>query len=316
MKKLIVLAGPTASGKSALALALAKEFDGEIISADSMQIYKGMDIATAKPSEYDMQMVKHHMVGFLSPSVSYSAADFIRDAKFIINDVESRGKLPILAGGTGLYIDLLTESVVLPDFEISQKTKKIVQKFFDENIAFEKLLEVDSKTAEITPVQNKKRIRRALEVFFEKGKPISYFKEHSKDGEKEFDCLYIVLAFNDRQLLYDRINKRVDKMLELGLVDEAKDYYNNPYKTSSGAIGYKELAPFFKGEKSLESCVDALKQATRRYAKRQLIWFKRKENAIWLYVDEYGNEQALFEKLKEHVIDFVGNNEEKKCEKN
>lgn len=308
MKKLVVVAGPTASGKSKLALELAKEFNGEIISADSMQIYKGMDIATAKPSPEDMQEIRHHLVGFLDPSESYSAAEFINDAKAAVDDIGMRGKLPIVAGGTGLYIDLLTESAVLPDFEISENTKKTVQELFDENKAYKTLSEVDPETAKTTPEQNKKRIRRALEVFFEKGKPISYFKEHSKDGKKEFDCLYIVLAFKDRELLYERINKRVDKMLECGLVNEAKAYYNNPYRTSAGAIGYKELAPFFRGENELGACVDTLKQATRRYAKRQLTWFKRNKNAVWIYADEYNDERELFEKAKGLVVKFVGEN--------
>lgn len=311
MKKLVVVAGPTAAGKSDLALKLAKIFNGEIVSADSMQIYKGMDIATAKPSVQALLEVRHHLIDFLDPSEVYSAAEFINDAKVVIDDITSRGKLPFLSGGTGLYIDLLTDSAVLPDFDISDKTKKKVQLLFDENKEFEKLLEVDKKTAEITQHQNKKRIRRALEVFFEKGIPLSYFKEHSKDGEKEFDCLYMVLSFRDRKLLYDRINKRVDKMIECGLVDEAKAYYNNPYKTSAGAIGYKELAPFFNGEKELELCIEDLKQATRRYAKRQITWFRRKENAIWIYADEYCSDNALLERASNLVLKFVGENETK-----
>ncbi len=297
--KLIAVVGPTASGKSALAVKIAKGISGEIISADSMQIYKGMDIATAKPTIDEQCNVRHHLIDYVDPSESYSVARFVDDAKFAINDIISRGKIPILAGGTGLYIDSLVNGIAFSegdtDFDFRNKLQNLLKEKGIEHI-LNLLKEIDSVSYDkMTVERNPKRIIRALEVYHTTGITFSRQNELSTKKPSDYSATYIGLSSHDRQKLYDRINLRVDLMLKAGLIDEAKNYFKTELSnTSVGAIGYKELKPYLDGEKTLEDCVETLKMSTRRYAKRQLTWFRRNENIKWFYFDEYNDREELY----------------------
>ena len=277
---LMAVVGPTASGKTALGIALAKEYNGEVISADSMQIYKGMDITTAKPIENEMDGVPHHLISILEMNAEFSVADYVKLAKEKINDTVSRGKLPILVGGTGLYVSSLIDNI---NFDNAVTDGKIRERLTSESIAvgnagmLEKLKAVDPETAQILPANNIIRIIRALEIYEITGIPFSKYKEQSR-RESEYNCCMIGLTYTDRQQLYEKINKRVDIMLQNGMLEECNAIYNNNILgTACQAIGYKEFIPYFKGERSLDECIDKIKQSSRRYAKRQLTWFRRDE---------------------------------------
>ncbi len=309
-KKIIVVVGPTASGKTALAISLAKEFNGEIISADSMQIYKDMNIATAKPTTDEMSGIPHHLIDFLPPTETFSVADFVTLAKEKIDDVMKRGKTPIIAGGTGLYIDTLINNINLPEDKSDDEYRAKLQKLADEkgnDYLLEMLKDVDPKMADTLHANNQKRIIRALEIYKNTGIPMSEHIEKSKLYESDYNPLFIGLNFRDREKLYQRINLRVDKMIEAGLLKEAKDFYNNTAgQTATSAIGYKELKPYLDGGLSLDECVDKLKMETRRYAKRQLTWFRKNENINWLYPDDYNNDyNAVINEAKKLCIEFL-----------
>lgn len=293
MKKipLLVIVGPTASGKTALSVELAKRLNGEIVSADSMQIYKNMDIATAKPTDDEKQGIVHHLMDFLPQSEKFSVADYCVLAKSAINDISSKNKLPILVGGTGLYIDSLVDNV---DFSPVPEDENLREQLY--TLAEEKgadylldiLSEFDEESAvRLSEQKNIKRIVRSIEVYKLSGITQTQHNLNSKLKESPYKTLKIGLKAQDRQFLYDRINKRVDEMKEKGLVDEAKDFFSKTNSnTASMAIGYKELLPYFEGEKSLDDCIDTLKMQTRRYAKRQLTWFSKDESIIWFSIDE------------------------------
>ncbi|MCH5298325.1 MAG: tRNA (adenosine(37)-N6)-dimethylallyltransferase MiaA [Ruminococcus sp.] len=297
--KILAVVGPTASGKTGLSIALAKMYNGEVISADSMQIYKGMQIATAKPTEEEMQGVKHHMIDFLEPDKSYSVGQYVLDARGAVDSVVSRGKLPILCGGTGLYVDSLLNGIDFTDNSSDENIREELTKLAQEK-GIEYLLgilgEFDPKSADRLGKEiNLKRIVRAIEFYRVTGKTITEQNEESRRKGSDYDSLIIGLTATDRQYIYDRINRRVDIMLEMGLVDEAQNILeSNLSATSSKAIGYKQLAPYLSGDKSLDECIETLKTETRRYAKRQLTWFRRNENIHWINIDELKNtdEQA------------------------
>lgn len=277
--KIIIVGGATASGKSALALRLCREFDGEIVSADSMQIYKRLDIGTAKPTAEEQASVRHHLVDIAEPWENYSAADFVRDAKTAIEDVTSRGKLPIVCGGTGLYIEALIHPTDYSS-ETDADTElrgELMQK--DAHELWLQLNAIDKEAAAKTHENNKKRVVRALEIYYKTGKTKTETDKEQKKYESEYDVLLLITGFGDREALYDRINRRVDVMISNGLVDETKSLLKNgdlcPGTTAYQAIGYKELFPYINGESTLAACVDKLKQATRNYAKRQITWFSR-----------------------------------------
>ena len=290
-KKLMAVAGPTASGKTALAVQLALHFNGEVVSNDSMQIYKGMDIATAKPTEEEMQGIPHHLIGFAEPDEIFSVAKYCESAKKIIEDIRSRGKTAVLVGGTGLYYSSLVDNIeFLPeetDFEYREQLKKRaetdgVQSLLDE------LSAIDPEAASRLHPNNLGRIIRALEIYRTTGKTITEQNELSRVNGSDFETVSVCLDARDRQFLYDRINRRVDIMTENGLVEEARMFFENPLgRTAKQAIGYKELNPYFEGEKSLGECIDNLKMQTRRYAKRQLTWFRRDERMNFIYIDDY-----------------------------
>ena len=287
---LVSIVGPTASGKTSLAIEIAKLFDGEIVSADSMQIYKGMDIATAKPSILEQQGVVHHLIDFLDNHKTFSVAQYCELAHSIIFDIHSRGKLPILVGGTGLYVDSVINNTSFSESDCDEQLRLRLKQIADENGAdalLEILSEFDQPMAEKLSVEkNIKRIIRAIEVYKTTGITMSEHNLKSHEIESPYKVVKIGLTATDRQYLYDRINRRVDIMVENGLVEEAKEFLDKKLsQTSSMAIGHKELLPYFEGLLELDSCLENLKMQTRRYAKRQLTWFRKDQDIIWFDID-------------------------------
>ncbi len=288
---LIAVVGPTASGKTSLAVEICKRYKAEAVSCDSMQIYKGMNIATATPAAEEMQGIPHHLIGFLSPYEPFSVAKYCEMARNIIFDIADRGSNAVLVGGTGLYYSSLVDNIeFLPeetDFEYRETLKREAQEFGSQFL-LDKLFEVDPEAAKELHVNNIGRIIRALEIYHTTGKTKTMQNVDSLKNPSPFDVTAICLDSKDRQFLYDRINKRVDIMLETGLLEEAKTFFEmNVGKTAAQAIGYKELEPYFKNEKSLDDCIENLKMQTRRYAKRQLTWFRRDSRMNFLYIDNY-----------------------------
>ena len=294
---IVVVCGPTASSKTALSVELAKRLSGEIISADSMQIYRGMNIATAKPTEEEKQGIPHYLMDFLDPHDSFSVADYVKAAHGIIADIAARGKLPIITGGTGLYISSLIDNLSFEETECDYAYRDELRKLAQENgngFLLGMLRETDPETAEKLHENNLNRIIRALEVYKTTGKTMSEQQRRSRLVEPKYDCTAICLDVRDRQFLYDRIDRRVDIMIENGLIEEARRFLSGELgKTSGQAIGYKELQPYFSGEISLDDAIDNLKRSTRRYAKRQLTWFRRDERIIHLYIDEMPYDELL-----------------------
>lgn len=306
---IIVVLGPTATGKTKLAVELAKLYNGEVVSADSMQIYRGMDILTAKPNDAEMQGIKHHLIDFLEPDRDFSVADYVKLANSAIDDIAFRGKLPILAGGTGLYINSLIDNV---KFDETTGDKELRERLFNlakekgNHYLWERLLEVDEAAALAVHENNLTRVIRALEVYEKTGQKLSEHKKTSRLEESRFIPAMIGLTFSDRKLLYDRINKRVDAMLSNGLLSEAeKIYKGKTINTAHQAIGYKELIPYFSKQASLDDCIEKIKMETRRYAKRQLTWFRRDDRIFWIEVDKYKNIEEILEKTKIYIAKCI-----------
>ncbi len=299
-----VVCGPTASGKTSLGIGLAKNTDGEIISADSMQIYRGMEIASAKPTKEEMDGVKHHLMDFLPPTRPFSVADYVELARRCIEDIHGRGKLPIIVGGTGLYISSLINNIKFDDTGSDPEFRENMRKFAEKegNAAlWEKLREVDPEAAERLHPNNLNRVIRALEVFHLSGETISRSAELSRREETPYSACFIMPDY-DREELYDRINRRVDIMLEKGLVKEAEEFFTHTdYVTAAQAIGYKELKAYIDGEKDLSECTEKLKQATRNYAKRQLTWFNRTEGLNRVKIDKDTDEEKIL-KIAENLV--------------
>jgi len=298
MNKIPVVAvvGPTASGKTSLAIALAKRFGGEVVSADSMQIYKGMDIATAKPSPEEMDGIVHRMMDFLSPDEEYSVAKYCDDANREIDGVVAAGHLPIICGGTGLYVDsLLGNMEFTPEENTFSVRDELTRRCENEGaeVLLEELRQIDPGYAATLHVNNKIRIVRALEIWKTTGEIPSVIRAKALTKESRFDVLYIGLDYKDRQKLYDRCDLRVDIMVNCGLVEEAEKYIGNCGTTSAQAIGYKELAPYFRGECSLTEALSNLKASTRHYAKRQLTWFRKNKQIHWFFPDEEGTDGVV-----------------------
>ena len=296
----LAVVGPTASGKTKLSVELAKALNGEIVSADSMQIYKGMDIGTAKPTFEEMQGIPHHLMGFLDSKENFSVAIYVEMAHKIIADINSKGKLPIVTGGTGLYVDSLLNSIKFFDNTSDDSIREKYSKLLEEkglDFLLEKLKKIDYETYEkLLEQRNAKRIIRALEFFEVTGKTISEQNRLSKQ-DSPYNPIKIGLTCRDRQVLYDRINLRVDLMLKDGLLEEAEKVLNSDLSnTAEKAIGYKELIPYFNGESSLDECVEVLKMNTRRYAKRQLTWFRRDQEINWIYIDEHNSFKDILNK--------------------
>lgn len=308
-KKAIVVVGPTASGKTALGVHIAKNFDGEVISADSMQIYKGMNIATAKPTTEEMDGVKHHLIDFVDIKNQYSVSDYCDDANSVFDKIIENNKIPVIVGGTGLYIDSFLTNTKFLETAKSDNVRQALLLEAEKNgidSLYNQLKEIDPEAAENIHPNNSTRIIRALEIYKATGKTLTEQNKLSHLVESDIEPLYIGINYADRENLYNRINLRVDLMLEAGLLDEAKEFFMmNPSKTAFNAIGYKELKPFIDGDLPLDVCVENLKRETRRYAKRQITWFKRNKNINWVFPDKY-SKQKLFEIIDELITDFLG----------
>lgn len=304
-KPLIVIVGPTASGKTALAVELAKKYNGEVVSADSMQIYKGMQIATAKPTVEEMQGIPHHLIDFAEPDTTFSVADYVSFARERIDDILERNKQPIVVGGTGLYISSLIDNVKFDDTcSNTQLREELLSTAREKGNKYllDMLREFDRETADTLHENNLMRVIRAIEVYRETGIPLSVHKKNSRMEESPYNVCIIGLSCSDRQKLYNKINLRVDLMVQQGLVEEAQSFYSNySPSTAKQAIGYKELIPFFEGDMSLEDCIEKVKQETRRYAKRQLTWFRRDLRVNWIFTDEFDDYKKIIE-LSEKIV--------------
>ncbi len=291
--KVVSVVGPTASGKTALAIALAKELHGEIISCDSMQIYKMMDIGTAKPTKEEQAAAIHHLIDIVAPDVSFSCADYAVLAKEKIDEISTRGKLPIFCGGTGLYVDHVLNNTSFSEAGRDDEYRDCLNKQIDEfgvESVFEELRRVDPESADNIHPNNTKRVVRALEIYHVTGKTKSWWDKESKKVESPYDSVMICLDFKDREKLYDRIDKRVDIMLEEGLVDEVKSLiFDKGIRLSDTAkqgIGYKEIIEYLENRCTLDEAVELIKKGTRNYAKRQLTWFRRYDDCHRIFVDE------------------------------
>ncbi|MGF7397143.1 tRNA (adenosine(37)-N6)-dimethylallyltransferase MiaA [Thermoanaerobacterium thermosaccharolyticum] len=305
---LLIIVGPTASGKSKLSVELAKFYDGEIISADSMQVYKYMDIGTAKITDEEKQGIPHYMIDIVEPNVKFSVAEFEKMAKPIIDDIYKRGRLPIVVGGTGLYIDSLIYIMNFSDYignDDFRSALKNIAEVLGNDYLFNRLKVVDPKMFDKLHPNDLRRIIRALEVYQFTGKPISVYQElSSKRMNPEYDVIMIGLNFRDRNKLYKRIDDRVDIMLKNNLVNEVVNLLKigyNKYDTSMQALGYKEIAEYLDGNVTFDEAISNLKKRTRRYAKRQITWFKSYKIINWFYVDDYID----FEELKKNIICFL-----------
>lgn len=300
--KLVAIAGPTASGKTALAIEIAKRFSGEVISCDSMQIYKGMDIGTAKPEEHEKCGILHHMIDIIEPNQKFSVADFAEMARACINDCLSRGKLPILAGGTGLYMDSVLNNTDFADFKSDPEFRKEMKELAEKegNEALHNILsQKDPQAAEKIHPNNVRRVIRALEVCKVTGKTFTLVNEESK-REALFDALVFGID-TDRETLYKRIDKRVDVMMEKGLLDEVKSLCESGVgkdTTAMQAIGYKELLEYIDGKEPLVDAVEKIKQESRRYAKRQMTWFRRNKDIHWVRPYEENGLEKIFEECQ------------------
>ena len=284
-QKVIVIGGPTASGKTALSIALAKKINGEIVSADSMQIYKDMNIGTAKPTTEEMQGIKHHMLDFLSPEERFSVADYKKRAKAAIKEILDKGKVPIVIGGTGLYIETLIYEIEFAQIDTDLSYRKELEQIVEEKgleYLYNEAMKIDPEAMKKISPNDQKRILRVLELYHQTGKTKTQLDVESR---KEVEYDYKLFAINmDREKLYDRINRRVDIMLKDGLVEEVKalcEKYRE-FPTAMQGLGYKEVVEYLNGEASYEEMVEKIKTESRRYAKRQITWFKKYENLTWI----------------------------------
>lgn len=298
MKPLVVIAGPTGVGKTEISLKLAKKINGEIISADSMQVYKELNVGTAKITKEEMNGVKHHLIDVFDPDFSCDVTVYKDMCEKCINDIVSRNKIPILVGGTGFYIQAVTRDIDFKEEDSSKVHEELTDFYekFGEDALFERLMKVDKETCAIIPKQNIKKIIRALEFYELHGYPISKHNEEQKLKQSPYNLAFFVLTKN-REDLYSSINVRVDKMLEAGLLDEVQSLTNKyEYNSASGfynAIGYKEIIDYFNGSVTLDEAIDKVKQNSRHYAKKQITFFKREKDAIWLDKDLLNPEQML-----------------------
>lgn len=301
----IAVVGPTASGKSMVGIEICKYFNGEVISADSMQVYKKINIATAKLSVEEMQGIPHHMINLIEPDEAFSVFQYCKLAHECIKDITDRGKLPVIVGGTGLYINSLLKGVHFPEPNIDQNIRiRLKRKAQDQgpDSLLKELRKIDPQTAAKLHQNDLGRIIRALELYYATGISASEHSRFSTAVDSPYLPVFIGLNFQNRQALYQNINSRVDKMIDKGLFDEAKMLYSD-YKTGTAlqAIGIKEFFGYFEGTEELSVCVEKIKQETRRYAKRQMTWFRKNDDIHWIYVDEL-NDQSVVIKT---ALDFV-----------
>lgn len=308
--KVLAVVGPTASGKTALSVALAKRLGGEIISCDSMQIYKGMDIGTAKVTDGEKQGIPHHLVDIISCEEKFSCSDYAVAAEAAIADITGRNKLPIFCGGTGLYLDSVLSGTRLSDAGIDEEYRAALMLKSPEEL-YSMLMAVDPEAARKTHVNNVKRVVRALEIYHSTGKTKTEWDRDSRTGVGgKYDSLIIGLDFRDREKLYARINERVDMMLEVGLADEVRRLDSERFRASTAAqaIGYKELLEYFDGRCTLSEAAEAIKKGSRNYAKRQLTWFRRNPDIKWIYSDECPAGTDNFEFIVNSALNIININ--------
>ena len=285
--KVIVIVGPTASGKTSLSIELAKKIDGEIVSCDSMQIYKDMNIGSAKPTVEEMQGIKHYMIDIMEPNERFSVAEYKTKAEQAIEEIIAKGKTPIVVGGTGLYADSLIYGIEYPQIEFDEEYRNYLEECANNENGLKKLYNeaknIDSEAIKKISINDKKRIIRILEIYHSTGKTKTQLEQESRKNGAKYD--FIVFALNmDREILYDRIDKRVDAMIESGLIDEVKNLLSkyNTFPTAMQGLGYKEVAQYLQGILTREEMIEKIKQETRKYAKRQLTWFRKNKQITWL----------------------------------
>ena len=284
--KVIVICGPTASGKTTLSIQLAQKINGEIISSDSMQIYKDMNIGTAKPDQQEMQGIKHYLLDFVEPNQRYSVADYKKDAENAIEDILQKGKVPIIVGGTGLYVDSLIYGIEYPNIEFDENYRKELERRVEKEgleKLYEKAKKIDPQAMKKISRNDQKRILRVLEIYNATGKTKTEQEIQSRKNEVKYD--YRVFAINmDREKLYDRINKRVDIMIQKGLIEEVENLLKkyNEFPTAMQGLGYKEVVEYIQGKVLKEDMIENIKRESRRYAKRQITWFKKNKQTIWI----------------------------------
>lgn len=303
-QKVLAIVGATASGKTALGVALAKKFNGEIISADSMQIYEGLDITTAKPTPEEMQDIKHYLIGFQPRTENFSVADYVNLASQKIQEIASRGKLPILVGGTGLYLNCLLNGMQFSPESDNKIREKLIQRLETEGIEnlYQELKNLDSEAVKTIHKNNHVRVIRALEICLVTGKSFTEYKAKNIAHESPYNTFWLGLDYANRQDLYDRINQRVFKMLESGMLEEVRQVYQEGITgTASMAIGYKELIPYLEKQACLEDCIAMIQQETRRYAKRQLTWFRRNAQIQWLILSKNDELQKISKKAEKMI---------------
>lgn len=305
---LCVVAGPTASGKTDVAIQLAKRFDGEVVSADSMQIYRGLSIATAKPSREEMQGITHHLMDFLEPDTGFSVAQYVQLAATAVEQITQRGHLPILCGGTGLYIHSLVDNITFAPMPGDRTLREMLLARAQKEgglALLQELAQKDPQTAQRLHPNDITRIVRALEILRLTGVPMSEWQKNSRNTPSPYRLCMIGLDYTDRQKLYNRINQRVDRMLKQGLVKEAKYFYSlSNADTAAQAIGYKELKPYLDGQISLEEAAENLKRETRRYAKRQLTWLRRDDRIHWVKMDEEEPTKKILKIMQEFMENY------------
>lgn len=304
-KPLIAVAGVTAAGKTALGIGLSLAFSGEVVSADSMQVYRGMEIAAAAPTAHERAQAPHHLVGFLDPGQEFSVADYAALARKTIADIHSRGKVPVVVGGTGLYMGALLDGIRFDSFPGDTALRAALCKRAREEGAqalYEELRQVDAALCGKLHPNNAGRVIRALEVYYTTGVPMSEHQRRAAQEGSGYAVCAMALDFRDREKLRARIDARVDKMAQDGLVEEARRFYEgDPARTARAAIGYKELDGYLKGEMELGEALQLVKLRTRQYAKRQRTWFKRDARFEWIYADEYPDAACILEKARQIV---------------
>lgn len=306
-KPLIILTGPTAVGKTALSIQLAKAVNGEMISADSMQVYRLMDIGTAKIKKEEMEGIKHYLIDVLEPTEDFNVVTFKNLAKKALDEIYAKNKIPIIVGGTGFYIQALLYDISFEETEVSAYRAELTA-YYEEHGAHalhERLKDIDPVSYDNIHENNVKRVIRAMEFYYETGYPISKHNEEQRENESPYNFEYFVLN-DDREKLYNRIEKRIDQMLAEGLVEEVKmllDYGCTKDMVSMQGLGYKEIVPYLEGECSLEDAIYVLKRDTRHFAKRQLTWFRREKEVTWIDKNEFSSESEMLESMLKYLTD-------------
>lgn len=302
MKNLIILTGPTAVGKTSLSIKLAQAVNGEIISADCMQVYKHMDVGTAKVTKEEMLDIPHHMIDVIEPDEEFHVVKFKEMVLQCMDEIYAKGKVPIICGGTGFYIQAILYDIEFSDCDSNETLRDELEQFADENgndALLARLREIDPEAASEIPANNRKRVIRAIEYFTQTGQKISEHNKEQRERLSPYNYAYFVLN-DDREVLYNRINKRVDIMVKNGLEDEVKELLNMGYKkgmTSMDGIGYKEMLDYYDGNCTLSDAIETIKQNSRRYAKRQLTWFRREKDVVWLDKTVYDTEDKILNEI-------------------